>query len=371
MTRSSWFMASPRNAPRRRDVISGARSNGLPRTCTSTPAALPTTTAAAARPSARRFRRPCTVRRSNDLAAGLGHRDPRRPRAQTNDDQVAAGAAAGGRGRRRWRRAAAGRRRAAAAGAAAAAAGSTAVAGGAAGRRRRPRRRPRARTLAASRSSSCEIDGADPVERPIAAARTARPRRPAAARTTTSSGRDRSGRSTPRRRSARLRTQACSWCGRPAPGPARCAPGSLASTGAGSICSARQTLAASARANTGSGKASMSSASSASSLLRRHLERRGHRVDVQAVRLARLAQHGAGAHVRAVAGVSGTAAEAPNSLACSIIEIPALVGERLPRLGEAPLQLVAELRQRLAVAEPAFDLDAEPQRLGIGRAGCC
>ena len=148
-------------------------------------------------------------------------------------------------------------------------------------------------------------------------------------------------------------------------------PRQRSSTGCGSILSVRQTLAASARANTASGSRSRCrSASSASSLRHRHLERHGQRRRraARAPRALRATWRRPSMH--AVAGWPAHRGRAP-SLPAQSSKFPRSYAVASRDWGKRLLQLLAQLLHRLPVVQLAFDLDAQPQRLGIGQIGCC
>ncbi len=130
---------------------------------------------------------------------------------------------------------------------------------------------------------------------------------------------------------------------------------------------ALHTLAASARAKMDLARRQCRLGLQRRQLLRGNLERAATISMCRPCASRAFAQHVSSRQVRAVAATSGTAAEAPNSLARSIIEIPALVRNCLPRLGEAPLELARKLGDRLLIVELALDLDTEPERFGARR----
>ena len=253
-------------------------------------AALPIVSAQRQRAVERRRVSPaCSVRDSSTLAARIAHLDPRRSRGS----HAQHAGRRGGRGRRRAPTAGARRRRRRPA-------RPPARRGRGAGRLRRRRRRRRRRVgdrrRRGARRPARGADGRRPRRRPTPGAGAASAEADAAAGTRTSAAdqQQRDSQNTGRRSSAaqsrgstragplaERRVQAVADVRRAR--RARASAAAARSTGAGSIFSARQTVCASARAKVASGSSSKRSASSASSF-RRHLDRRGQRGDVQALR---------------------------------------------------------------------------------------
>mmetsp|Transcript_23235 Transcript_23235/g.55055 ORF Transcript_23235/g.55055 Transcript_23235/m.55055 type:complete len:421 (-) Transcript_23235:49-1311(-) len=145
--------------------------------------------------------------------------------------------------------------------------------------------------------------------------------------------------------------------------------GSRASTGAGSTLSARQTAVASARVKVASGRSSKRSASSASSLAWGTLSMTASAAICRPrCWRAALSQAPALLALRSVARPSGMDSIISLLLSPQLrLSVVATRVQRLGlgRLGEFAAQLLADLVDRVGIAEPALDTQLQPQALRI------